>query len=159
MSREKLREELSHFLKWIVVIVGIGNELRSDDGVGPALVARLKEKINAACIDVGLSPENYIGTIVKHKPDALLFIDAVDMDGPPATVKLIHADQIPEYGFSTHNMSPKLMIENIRGRTHAAIMMIGVQPRTIEFGEGISREVGAAMAMIEEVLVEVVGKK
>lgn len=159
MLQENLKKELSHFLKGIVVIVGIGNRLRSDDGIGPVLIDRLKGTIEAICIDAGQSPENYIGTIVKQKPDAVLFIDAVDMDTPAATVQLIHAAQIPEYGFSTHNMSPKLMIENIAGRTNAAIMMLGVQPRSIEFGEDISPEVAAATATIEAALREVMGTK
>ena len=37
-----------------VVIVGIGNLLRGDDGFGPALIERLSGNVEARCIDAGM---------------------------------------------------------------------------------------------------------
>lgn len=145
-------------LKGDILIVGIGNELRSDDGIGPELMKRLKGKITAQCLDVGLSPENYIGKIISFAPEVIVFVDAVDLGEPAGTIKVIAAGDIPLYGFSTHNMSPKLMIENIACQINVSMLMIGVQPKSVEFGEGLSAEAVSALATIEAVLVELLGK-
>ncbi|MHC4364602.1 MAG: hypothetical protein ACYSTJ_03955 [Planctomycetota bacterium] len=49
------------------VIVGIGNILKGDDGVGPLICQQLRgNEICAELIDAGTVPENYIQPIV-HK--------------------------------------------------------------------------------------------
>ena len=159
MPLNNLKNELSDIFSGKVLIAGIGNQLRSDDGFGPALISRIQGRIKAICLDTGSSPENYIGKIVKLEPDIVLFIDTVSMNEPPATLKLVKEDQIPLYGFSTHNMSPKLMIENIKSQIKTKIFMLGVQPINLEFGEKISKELNEILLSLEIMLVEILGKK
>ena len=45
--------------------MGIGNTLRSDDGVGSLLATRLQDKTPYIVYDAGSSPENYLGKIIK----------------------------------------------------------------------------------------------
>lgn len=158
MGLDNLKEELSGLFSGRVLIAGIGNSLKSDDGFGPALINRLSGKIKAECLDVGLVPENYIAKIVRLKPDVILFIDAVSMDEPIATLKLITDDQIPHYGFSTHNMSPKLLIENIKSQIKTRIFMLGIQPRNLEFGEEISKDILGKIIFLENIFIEILGK-
>lgn len=159
MDHEELKNKLSHFCSAGAMLVGIGNQLRSDDGLGPELIKRLDKKIAAHCIDAGLSPENYIGKIIKLKPQAVIFVDAVSMEDPPATIRFIESGQISEYGFSTHNMSPKLMIDTIIKETNAQVCMIGIQPLTVEFGEQISGQITKAIDTLEVIFVELLGKQ
>jgi len=159
MSQENLKEELSLLLKGKVLIVGIGNTLRSDDGFGPTLVNQLKSRINAACLDVGPSPENFIGKIVRLNPDVILFIDAVSMDSPPATVRLISEDQVPVYGFSTHNMSPKLMIDNIKSQINTKVALLGIEPSNLEFGEQLSEEINNKVDYLKNIFLELLKKE
>ena len=56
----------AHILQGKVVIAGIGNTLRGDDGLGCYLVNRLKGRIHALCIDTGPTPENYVGKMTKE---------------------------------------------------------------------------------------------
>ncbi|NQU19360.1 hydrogenase maturation peptidase HycI [bacterium] len=156
-SFKDLKVELSHLLLGRVLIVGIGNQLRADDGFGPALISRIQNKTTASCLDVGSSPENYIGKIVKLKPDVILFVDAVSMEEEPSTMRLIKAEQIPEYGFSTHNMSPRLMIDNIKSQIKTEIFMLGIEPENLEFGESISKNVLEKLVLIENILIEILG--
>ena len=156
-SFKDLKVELSHLLLGRVLIVGIGNQLRADDGFGPSLIKRLQGKIKADCLDAGLSPENYIGKIIKFIPDVILFIDAVSIQQPPSTIRLIKAEQIPEYGFSTHNMSPRLMIDNIKSQIKTEIFMLGIEPENLEFGESISKNVLEKLVLIENILIEILG--
>ncbi|MFC1645862.1 hydrogenase maturation protease [Candidatus Omnitrophota bacterium] len=159
MSLDNLKNELSDIFSGRVLIAGIGNQLRSDDGFGPALINRIQGRVKAILLDTGSSPENYIGKIVKLEPDVVLFLDTVSMDEPPATLKLIREDQIPLYGFSTHNMSPKLMIENIKSQIKAKIFMLGVVPTSLEFGEKISKELSEVLISLEHMFIEILGKK
>ena len=71
--------KLEDVFKGKVVIVGIGNTMKGDDGFGPALVERLSPKVKAVCIDAGSAPENYTGKIVKEKPDTILIVDALHL--------------------------------------------------------------------------------
>ena len=63
-----------------IVLVGIGNPLRGDDGFGPALIAALDGQVRAVCIDAGTAPESYAGKIIKENPDTVVFVDAADLD-------------------------------------------------------------------------------
>ena len=94
----------------------------------------------------------------KLKPNTILFLDTVSMDKPPAAIKLIQGDEIPHYGFSTHNMSPKLMIENIKSQIKVKIFMLGIQPKSLEFGEEISKEVLEKIVFLENIFMEILGK-
>lgn len=157
MSNKTLKEQLSIVLAGKVLFVGIGNPLRSDDGVGPAVIAQIDGKIRAQCLDAGLAPENYIGKIVKLKPDTVVFIDAVHIDEAPGAIKIIQEADIPHYGFSTHNMSPKLMIENIESQIQAQVFMIGIQPQSIEVGEGLSDAIQQQVDFLYEVIIGLIG--
>jgi hydrogenase 3 maturation protease len=159
MSQEDIKKRLSDLLSKDVLIVGIGNTLRSDDGFGPLLVSALKGKVKADCLDAGLSPENYIGKIVKLKPKTILFIDVISSDEPVATIKLIKEDEIPLYGFSTHNMSPKLMIEHIKAQIKTDIYLLGIQPKNLEFGEGMSNELKESLDFLYNIFVDILGNK
>jgi hydrogenase 3 maturation protease len=58
-------DHLKPYLKGKVVILGVGNTLRSDDGVGSLLAKRIKEKVPFIVWDTGVSPENYLGKAVN----------------------------------------------------------------------------------------------
>jgi hydrogenase 3 maturation protease len=166
---QDLKQELSKILLGNVLIVGIGNEIRGDDAFGPELIKRIDKKIKAQCLDVGSSPENYIGKIVKLKPDVILFVDSASMEEEPGTAKLIGIDEIPQYGFSTHNMSPKLMIDNINNQLKTNpvrngfsngvnIFMLGVQPKSLEFGEPLSRELENSLTLLTKIFIGILGR-
>ncbi|MBM3255213.1 MAG: hydrogenase 3 maturation endopeptidase HyCI, partial [Candidatus Omnitrophica bacterium] len=70
---------LSHLkahLSGKVIILGIGNTLRSDDGAGSILANRIKDKVHFQVFDSGPTPENYLEKIIKENPDNILILDA-----------------------------------------------------------------------------------
>ena len=159
MPTHVTKEEVSTIAQGAVVFVGIGNTMRADDAFGPLLIERLQSKVRAACLDAGMSPENFIGKIIKLKPDTVIFLDAVSFDGLPGELKLVTSDEIGEYGFSTHNMSPKLMIENIKAQIATAIFMIGIQPKSVTFGGQISGEVQEQIDYLENIFLDILGNE
>ncbi len=139
-----------HLLKGRLVIIGIGHPLRGDDALGPCLVKRLAEaKLDALCIDAGSAPENYLGKIIKASPDVVLFIDAVDLNREPGFYKILEKDEILKTGFTTHDLSPRMLIEYLTTETKARIYLLGIQPKDLGLGQELSLPVEKTLRELE----------
>ncbi len=144
----------SDIFKGKTVIVGIGNIMKGDDGLGPALVKRLDGKIKAVCIDTGLAPENHTGRITKENPDTVLLVDATHLDLPPGRYEILKPKDILKSGFTTHDISPAMFIEYLRSRTEANIFLLGVQPKNLSLGDEMSDSVKKALDEVEKLIKE-----
>jgi len=145
---------MKEILKGKVVIVGVGNTLKRDDGFGPALIELLKAKTDAVCIDAGSAPENYVGKIAKIKPDTILIADAAELGLAPGEYKLLGKEDILKSGFTTHDISPHMFMDFLEKETKADIYMLGLQPEDVSFGEGMSDCVKSAMDKIVEEMTD-----
>lgn len=152
MKQHPLR--LRNHLKGKIVIVGIGNTLRGDDGAGPELIRRLKNSFSHSqlppiyLIDAGEVPENYLQKIAGYKPDTILLVDAVDFRGRPGAARIAEASAIRNDSVSTHNASLKLVMEYLEKETRADIFLLGIQPGNMAFGSGLSEPVRRAVERI-----------
>ena len=141
-------EDIHARLKGKVVIMGIGNCLRSDDAAGSLLAQRIKEKVPFVVFDAGVAPENFLEKIVKERPDTVMIIDAVDFKGKPGESRLFDAQDLKTANlFSTHNSSITLLFNYLHYNLEVDIIALFIQPKTIVFGDTVSREV-------EETLVQ-----
>ena len=132
--------------------MGIGNTLRGDDGFGPALIERLKGKIKATCLDAGNAPENFTGKIVREKPDTILIVDALHLGLSPGEYGILKKDEILNCGLTTHDISPKMFIEYLENETSADIYILGVQPKSLSFGEEMSDSVKKTVEELTELI-------
>jgi hydrogenase 3 maturation protease len=144
-----MKIDLKQLLKGKAVIVGIGHPLRGDDALGPSLVKRLEGHINAVCIDAGSAPENYLGKIIKASADVVLFIDAVDFNEKPGFYKILEKEEILKTGFTTHDLSPKMLIGYLSTETKARIYLLGIQPKDLGLGQPLSAPVQKALCELE----------
>jgi len=148
-----------------VNIVGVGNVLMGDDGVGVAAVealARRRLPENVRLHDAGLAVSDVLGRLDPR--DELIILDAVRGDGVPGTVYRLWLTA-PAFGlrgpgaaFSLHEISvgPALRLEALSGRDFGDTAVFGVEPETIAWGEGLSRRVSAALdRLLDAVLEEV----
>lgn len=117
-----------------MLFVGIGNLLKTDDGVGVYISKRIKNNGSVSSLNAEISIENYIGKINILNPDVLVLIDCVDMKSPAGTFKLLSLSQIQDLTFNTHNISLKRLSEFFR----MPVYILGIQPEKIDFGENIS---------------------
>ena len=153
-------KQLKDRLKGKVVIVGIGNILRGDDGAGPELIKRLEFRkfstLNSKLflMDVGEVPENYLEKIARCNPDVILLVDAVNLESSPGSIKIVEQDAIRGEGLSTHNASLKLAIEYLKKETKADILLLGIQPGNLKMNRGLSEPVKQALNRIEESLIK-----
>ena len=135
-----------------VVILGIGNRLRGDDGAGPELVARLKEKWegdeiqddlrgNRFFIDAEESPEDWFIRVLELQPKVLIAVDAVALQAEPGSVAVLEARTLPEsLLFSTHRLPLRSLLK-LWGENDCKTLVLAIQPESLNFGQGLSRQV------------------
>jgi len=158
--REQPLGELEKLRGSRIVIIGIGNSLKGDDGLGPWVCRALKRtEIDAEIIDAGTVPENYINSIVEKAPDNLIIIDAVHFGGPPGTIKLCSPEQLSSVAFSTHALSPRLFLDLISRQIKPGIYIIGIEPGQIRLGQPLSAEVEKTCQRLIDALVELFGSR
>lgn len=139
-----------------VIIMSVGNSLRSDDGIGPYILSKIKNHQSKSnkieLIDAGIVPENYIQKVLDLKPDKIIIIDAADFGGHPGELRFIPNNAIPESSVSTHAISLRLLAELINKYSGAEVIFLGIQPKNIEFGEELSAKVKEqADSLIKEI--------
>jgi hydrogenase 3 maturation protease len=150
MERDSSLDHLKLHLTGKVVILGIGNTLRCDDGVGSILASRIKDKVPYLVYDTGPTPENYLGKVIKDKPDNIVIIDAVDFGGNPAEFRIIEGKDVQTVNlFSTHNASISLTINYLQNNLKADIIILIIQPKNITFGDNLSPEIAETLNMLE----------
>lgn len=132
-----------------ILILGVGNVLKQDDGAGPALVKRLATcdlRPETYVIDAGTAPENFTGKIRQIKPDTLVIVDAVDFGEQPGSVKIMGVEEFGVRSFSTHNVSLKTFVGFLKeDLPNLEVLVVGIQPKQVGFGEGLGPEVEKAV--------------
>lgn len=129
------------------VLLGVGSELRSDDAAG----IRVAERVEALglpglrALAGGPSPENLTGQIRELSPSRLIIVDAADMGLPPGTIRLLNPDEIEGMSFSTHTLPLSVVADYLRKETGCSLLIMGIQPRSLEFDGAMSPEIAAAV--------------
>ena len=141
---------LKEHLNGKVVILGVGNRLRNDDAIGSLLTERIKEKVPYIVYDAGAAPENYLGKIIKDKPDNVVIIDAVDFGAKPGEYGILEGSAIETVNlFSTHNASISLTINYLQSNFKTDIIILAIQPKNISFGDSLSPEITKTLETLE----------
>lgn len=135
-----------------VTVIGLGNPLMGDDGLG----LRARERLMASwslspgveLVDGGTWGMNLLPII--EDASSLLFIDAVDNGLPAGTPIVLSGDEIPRalaLKISPHqvDLSEVLAVAQLRGTLPKRMTLIGLQPERIELGEGLSPPVEAGL--------------
>jgi hydrogenase 3 maturation protease len=153
---QNLKNSLRNNLKGAkkIAILGVGSELRADDAAG-ILIAQELEKIKKPKIKVFLghtAPENLTGEIRKFAPSHLLIIDSAEMGKDPGEVMMFTPEDAGGISFSTHKLPMKLMAKYLSEEIKCRVLMIGVQPKTLEFGKAVSKEISGAVKDIVNLL-------
>jgi hydrogenase 3 maturation protease len=126
------------------VLLGVGSELRGDDIAGLLIAEALKDNPALTVINGGTAPENFTGEIKKIQPTHLIIVDSAEMQKEPGFVKLIDVEEVSGYSFSTHSLPMKVMTDYLLKYFPCEIIIIGIQPKSLGFGEEPSQAVKAA---------------
>jgi hydrogenase 3 maturation protease len=150
--------QLRERLRGRVVIAGVGNPLRGDDGFGPLMIQRLRGKVKAALFDCGSTPENFLGPIRRQHPDTILVLDAADFSAEPGEIRVFDSSQWQGGGFSTHNFSLGLLADFLTADTKAPIYLVAIRPKSIGFGQPMSPEVKEGCRKLQRWLLSLLGQ-
>lgn len=150
--------QLNEFLKGYekLLILGVGNELKCDDGVGPFIVDNLDEKDNVICINAKTVPENFTGKIRKEQPSHVIIVDACLMGGEAGDIKIVDKDDFVNIGISTHSMSLSYFVKYLERDNDFKIIFVGIEPETMEFGEELSEKIEKTAFYFINLLKEVI---
>jgi hydrogenase maturation protease len=131
-------------------IIGLGNPLRRDDGVGLILLDRLqflkkefRKKITV--IDGGTGGMNLLHLLSRF--DTVLIIDAVDFKGKPGDTHLFTLEQIRSQKtpilLSTHESDfiNVLALSKQLNELPESLTLFGVQPYDVSYGTGLSKQI------------------
>jgi len=144
-----------------VVVAGIGNEIRKDDFVGVKIVRELAKKLkskNVFLIECETVPESYVGQIAKFNP--FLLIDAGMLGLEPGQAKLVDVKQLAMYpAISTHALPLRIFCELVEEMTKAKIALLAIQPKDVDFGEGLSPELEKTANQITRILLGILAGK
>lgn len=133
-----------------IVLMGIGNELRHDDGVGQSIIKRLEECASDAILVINCKdvPENFTSHAKRFKPTHIILIDAVDFGANPGDVDIFEIQDFESSEITTHKASLTVIADYLLQETAARIFVIGVQPANSSFGIGLSLDVKKAVDLI-----------
>lgn len=143
-----------------VLVLGIGNLIMSDDGIGVRVVQRLAERYRFPA-EVTLLDGGTLGLDLLPRLEGvtkLLVVDAVETGGAPGSVVRLTGEDIPlalETKVSPHQMGLKdlLTVAALQGHVPEEMVLWGVQPANIEIGMELSPSVAARQDALEEEVV------
>ncbi|MEJ2634700.1 MAG: HyaD/HybD family hydrogenase maturation endopeptidase [Calditrichia bacterium] len=139
------------------IVLGLGNILNRDEGLGVHCLKPLQERIgnthNVELLDGGVLGMNLLPFV--EASSHLLLLDAIDARKEPGTVIELSKDAIPLYTqvkMSQHQVTFQEVLEfaAMRGKFPKYLHLIGAQPEDIEIGAEMSSAVAAAIPEIVE---------
>jgi len=116
-----------------MLLCGMGNKDRGDDGFGSYIVENIQESDCLRKIDCTLFPENYLNKMVSESPDLIIFLDAVKRQGSQ-TILLRNEEILKNnpISVSTHNLPFSAIYQFLKANTQAEIWFLGVKPGSFE---------------------------
>jgi len=141
-----------------VMVIGIGNPDRGDDGAGRAVARRLKGTLPPDVAIVEHDGEAASLVALLDGATAVYLADACVSGSPVGTVRRIDAvaDKLPADGFatSTHGLGLAEAIELARalGQLPSRCVVIAIEAATAAPGIGLSPPVAAAVEVAAETL-------
>jgi hydrogenase 3 maturation protease len=138
--------------------MGIGNPLRKDDFIGMEVVRTLRklELPNVHLIEAHDIPENYTGLVEEVSPTHILLIDSADLGCRPGSVRFISPSIIDSFSISTHSLPLSIMSKYLTKKTGAKVSLLAIQPKSLDFGEGLSEELSKSAEDLCRIIGEVI---
>lgn len=142
-----------------IVILGVGNLLRSDDGVGvhAAQALAANPPPGAEVVDAGTDVLSALPFLAQA--DCAVIIDALQAGGAPGTVRLMReADLAGLHGTVTAHAVNILAARHLfdRDAVWPELAILGVEPDALGYGMTLSPAVAAALPLVEQRCREIV---
>jgi hydrogenase maturation protease len=153
-----------------LLVLGIGNPLRGDDGIGPRVVELLKQQglpDGVEALDAGTAGLDLLYLLARpaspaeDAPRRVIIVDAADMGLGAGQFARFTPGQVELMGASESRPSHQAGLAEVFALARALerplleIVIFGVQPGSLEWGAGLTPRVEAAVPLLAaEVLRE-----
>jgi hydrogenase maturation protease len=136
-----------------VLVIGVGNPLMSDDGVGQRLLEALAAR-HSALDGVEFVDGGTLGLMLLPRVErcnALLALDAANLGGRPGELRTFEGGSFDEFvrlpRCSVHELGLRDLLDAARltGALPARRALVGVQPERLGWGMELSPSVAAAL--------------
>ena len=134
------------------LVLGIGNLLIGDEGVGCKTVEELSRRYtfppSVDCVDVGTAGFELLSMI--DSKDHVILIDALRDDREPGTVIMVEGEHVPKAflnRLTPHQLGicDVLAAAQLTDTMPGHLTLFGIEPKQLDVGIGLSPEVEAAM--------------
>jgi hydrogenase maturation protease len=150
-----------------VLVLGLGNTLLGDDGLGPALVEQLSQdaerwKDRIEFLDGGTQGLALLGHLSGRK--TVIIVDALATGVPPGTTKVLNLSEVFQMGVkgagSAHegNAGELLAVANILNELPDRVFVVGVEPENVATGYGLSDPVRRALPIVANRVIELLSE-
>lgn len=147
-----------------VVVIGLGNVLLSDEGLGVRAVELLEERYllpeSVEVIDGGTSAMDLLNPLSNSAQ--VIIADAVKTGAPPCTLVRLADEDVPRFfqtKISPHQLglSDLLALLTVQGEAPEKITIIGMVPESLRTNVGLTDGVNAKMDEMVQMLVDELG--
>jgi len=146
-----------------VVVIGVGNPSRRDDGVGWVVAAAAGRRLGEA-VDIRLCDGDPARLLDAWTDVELaVVVDAMRSGARPGAIRVLAADSVTELPPSpgpvgSHSLGVGQAVELGRalGRLPGRLVVIGLESRDHGFGDGLSAPVAAAVGAAVDLVARVV---
>lgn len=148
------------------VVIGLGNPIMGDDGLGLAALEHLQTGFafppDVELVDGGTWGMNLLPVI--EDASELILIDAIDAGVPPGTFVRLEHDRLPRYlatKISPHQVDLRdvLALAELRGTLPQNTVALGVQPASVEMRSSLSEIVRAAVPDLAAQVVQELARR
>lgn len=143
------------------LVLGIGNLLIGDEGVGCLTVEELSRRYtlppSVECVDGGTAGFELLSMI--DGKDQVILIDALRNDMAPGTVVMVEGEHVPK-AFLARTTPHQLGICDVLAAAQLCetmpehLTLYGIEPKQMEVGIGLTPEVEAGMEKIINAVVD-----
>ncbi|HJS41923.1 MAG TPA: HyaD/HybD family hydrogenase maturation endopeptidase [Gemmatimonadales bacterium] len=149
-----------------VVVIGLGNTIMGDDGLGLVVLEYLQTAYGfppeVELVDGGTWGMNLLPVI--EDAAELILIDAIDAGVPPGTFVRLEHDRLPRYlatKISPHQVDLRdvLALAELRGTLPPDTVALGLQPASIEMRHSLSEIVRSTVPELAEQVVQELARR
>jgi hydrogenase maturation protease len=143
------------------LVLGIGNTLLSDEGVGIHMLDYLREQypdlphvdyLDGGTLSFTLAP--YI-----EATDKLIVVDAAELQAPPGTVKILAGQQMDHFAGKTKRSVHEVSLGDLLAIAHLTDALpenralIAIQPAVVDWGHDLTAPVEQALPVAAEYII------
>ena len=142
-----------------ILIAGLGNFLLKDDGVGVHVVREIQKKFSLSILAVEVGTAVLGAIHLFEWGDKILAIDAMQAGGPPGTLYSFTISDVKEWGPQASLRELRLLeVLRFLNRPFPEILVLGVEPETIDYGLELSAPVKRALPQLVQLVKETVAQ-